>query len=392
MTSDNEKLPKLSLAALAGVPRALCLVWDTHHGLTLALGGTTLLQALMPAAAAWVGKLVIDGVVQAMSHSTNGLSRIGPLVGLALVLALAGQVLNSLAQVSQDLLRDLLGQRINTMIVEKAITLDLSYYETPAFYDMLQRAQQEAGYRPLAMVQQLLALVRGAITLLSFVALLLRFSPWMVLALVVTGLPALFVQSAYGRASFRMYSRRAPAWRKLIYLGLLLTDKHFVKEVKLFGLARTLLGRYEHLYAQFYRENCALSIRRNVGNLGLQLLALLGYYGGYLAVILQAIGGHITLGDLTMYSGVLMQAQSTAGALMSSLADLYEQNLFLSNLFTFLKLQPRIPPGGRGEPAPEILRSGLEMRNVTFQYPGISEPVLHNINLWWAKMALARPR
>jgi ATP-binding cassette subfamily B protein len=112
-----------------------------------------------------------------------------------------------------------------------------------------------------------------------------------------------------------------------------------------------------------------------------QLLALLGYYGGYLAVILQAIGGHITLGDLTMYSGVLMQAQSTAGALMSSLADLYEQNLFLSNLFTFLKLQPRIPPGGRGEPAPEILRSGLEMRNVTFQYPGISEPVLHNINL-----------
>lgn len=304
-----------------------------------------------------------------------------PLVILAFSIALAGQVLNGLAEMSQDLLRDLLGQRISLMIIEKAISLDLSYYETPAFYDMLQRAQQEAGYRPLAMLQQIFSLVRGTITLLSLMALLLRFSPWVVLALVVTGVPALFVQSAYGRAAFRMYSGRASEWRKLTYLSLLLTAKQFVKEIKLFGLAPVLLERYRRLYAKFYQENRLLSIKRNLGSIALQLVALLGYFGAYFAVIWQTIGGRLTLGDLTMYSAVLMQAQAAAGGLMFGLAELYEQNLFLSNLFAFLELQPRIPCDGTGRPAPKHVRSGITVQNVSFCYPGSREAVLHNVSL-----------
>ncbi len=335
----------------------------------------------MPAASAWVGKLVIDGVVQVTANPAEDLNQVGLLVGLAFGVAIAGQLLNILAQGSQDLLRDLLGQRINVLIIEKAVTLDLSYYETPAFYDMLQRAQQEAGHRPLAMLQQIFSLVRGAITLVSLVILLLRFSPWVVLVLIVTGLPALFVQSAYGQASFKMYSGRTLAWRQLMYLSLLLTARPFVKEIKLFGLAPILLERYSRLYARFYRENRDLLIRRNLGSAVLQLVALVGYFGAYLAVILQAIGRRITLGDLTMYSGVLMQAQAAAMSLMVSLADLYEQKLFLGNLFAFLELQPHIPADGTGCPAPPVLQSGIEMRNVTFRYPGSSESVLCNINL-----------
>ncbi len=370
-----------SLAALASISRTLRLVWDAHPSLTILLAGTTILQGLIPATSAWVGKLVVDGVVQAIANPAGRVAQLTALVVLAFTIALAGQILNSLAQVSQDILRDLLGQRINTMIIEKATTLDLSYYETPAFYNMLQRAQQEANYRPLSMLNQTFALIRGTITIISLIALLLRFSPWLVLVLVVTGLPALFVQSAYGRAAFRMYSGRTPAWRELMYLSSLLTAKRSIKEIKLFGLAPTLTGRYKELYARFYRENRSLSIKRNLGNIAMQLVSLLGYYGAYFAVILQTVSSRITLGDLTMYSNVLMQAQATANTLMFSLADLYEQNLFINNLFAFLELQPRIQPGGNGRPAPESFRSGIEMRNVTFRYPGTGKPVLNNINL-----------
>ncbi|MBN2001905.1 MAG: ABC transporter ATP-binding protein [Anaerolineae bacterium] len=178
-----------------------------------------------------------------------------------------------------------------------------------------------------------------------------------------------------------MQNRRAPAWRNLMYLGYLLTDQSFVKEIKIFGLAQTLLGRYKQLYRQFYEENRGLALRRSLGNGGLQILALLAHFGGYLAVILRTAAGYLTLGDLTMYSAILTQAQATAGAIMFGLADLYEQNLFINNLFTFLGLQPHIPSNGGGKPIPEALRTGIQMQNVTFHYPGVDEPVLREINL-----------
>lgn len=381
MTPNAESRPRQITATLRYLPRALRLVWDAHHGLALLLSATTLLQALLPAAGAWVGKLVVDGVVQATSNPAYPLSDLGLLVGLAFGVALAGQALSTLAEISQDLLRELLTQRINITIIEKATSLDLSYYETPAFYDMLQRAQQEASYRPLAMMQGTFSLMRSIITLASLVALLLRFSLWIVLVVAITSLPALWMQSVYGRARFQLYSERAPEWRKLNYLGLLLTAKHFAKEIKLFRLSPALLEWYKRLYSKFYRENRALSIKRNLAGAGLQLLALLGYYGSYFAVILQAIGARITLGDLTMYTAVLMQVQNIAGSLMLDLAGLYEQGLFLGNLFAFLELQPRIPPGGSGQPAPAALHSGIQMHNVTFRYPGAGQAALHHIDL-----------
>lgn len=369
------------MAALAGIPRALRLVWDTQPLLTVLLGAITLFQALVPAATAWVGKLVVDGVVGAMANPAEGLRPLLPLVGLALGIALGGQLLNSVAQLLQELLRDLLGRRINLLIIEKAITLDLSYYENPEFYDMLQRAQQEAGHRPLAMLQQIFSLGRGLLTLASFVILLVSFSPWLVLAVIGTGLPAFFVQSAYGRANFTLQSQRALAWRRLIYLGFLLTDQSFAKEIKLFGLAPTLLKRYKQLYQRFYEENRGLAVKRAVGNALLQGVALLAYFGGYVAVMVRTIAGYLTLGDLTLYSAILMQAQSTVNTIMFGLADLYEQNLFITNLFAFLSLEPHIPSNGSGKLAPETLRSGIDLQNVTFQYPGAARPVLREINL-----------
>jgi ATP-binding cassette subfamily B protein len=378
--SWRERL-RLPLMAFSGMPRALRLVWATQPILTVLLGMATLFQALIPAAGAWVGKLTIDAVVNAVAQPALGFEAVAQPLLLGVGLALAGQALNAVRQLSQDLLRDQLTYRINAMILDKALTLDLEFFETPHKQDMLQRAWQEASFRPLMLLQETFMLVQNLITIITLTALMLRFSVWVVLLLLVTGLPALYVQSKYARESFMLHSLRAGPWRRLMYYSMLLTNVHNVKEIKLFGLGRLLLDRYKTLYAQFMRENRALALRRNAASSALQLLGQVGYYGAYVAVILQTLAGRLTLGDLTLYSAVLMQAPMIAQSLMGVIGSIYEQNLFIGNLFAFLGLQPRVPPGGVGQPAPEALRQVIEFRNVTFRYPGATEDALHNVSL-----------
>jgi ATP-binding cassette subfamily B protein len=372
---------RMPLAAFSGMPRALKLVWDAHPSLTVLLGATTLLQALLPAATAWVGKLTVDAVVNTLAQPSAGLGLVTRPLVYGIGIALAGLILNTLNQFSQDILRDLLTLRINAQVMEKALSLDLETFETPHKQDMLERATQEASFRPLMMLQQTFLLMQSTITLITLVVLMFRFSAWVMLLLLVTGLPALYVQSRLARESFEMHSLRAPAWRRLSYYNFLITASHFVKEIKLFGLGRLLLDRYKAVYEQFMRENRTLAVRRNVANIALQGLGQAGYYAAYLLVILQTLSRRLTLGDLTLYSAVLLQAPMMAQSLMHILANIYEQNLFIGNLFEYLALKPRIPPGGQGRAAPAVIRQGVEFHHVTFRYPGASQDALHDINL-----------
>jgi ATP-binding cassette subfamily B protein len=376
--SWRERL-RLPFVAFSSLPRSLRMVWEAGPFLTSLLGGTTLVQSLLPAATAWVGKLIVDAVVSASAQDVKALAAVAQPIAFGAGLALLGLAMNALNQLSQDLLRDRLTYRINLLILEKALTLDLEFFETPHQQDMLQRAWQEANFRPLMMLQETFNLLRGVITLVSLTGLLIRFSPWVVLLLVVTGLPALYIQSKLARAGFEMYSLRAPEQRKLGYYSFLLTASHAVKEIKLFGLGRELLNRYMTLFTTFTRQNRSLALRRNAANTGLQVLAQVGYFGAYLLVIAQTLEGRLTIGDLTLYAGLLMQAPMTAQGLMFGVGNLYEQNLFVSNLFNFLALRPRLQTGA--QPAPETLRHGIEFDHVSFRYPGSTTEVLCDVTL-----------
>jgi len=378
--SWREKL-RQAPAVLAGVPRALRLVWDTHPALTTVLALTTLLQAFAPAATAWVGKLTVDAVVAALGQPALGPGVVARPIALGIGLAFAGQALRAVNQFSRDWLQDRLSQHINLLILEKVLTLDLEFFETPGKQDMLQRAWSEAGFRPLMMMEQTFGMMQSLITLVSLVALMLRFSPWVVLVLLVTGLPALVVQARFAQANFQMHRFRVPAWRRMMNYSMMLTQSYFVKEIKLFGLGRLFLERYQSLFAQFARENRTLALRRNTASVILELLSLLGYYGAYLAVILQTLAHRLTLGDLTLYSSILMQAPMTANAIMRGLAGIYEQNLFIGNLFAFLGVRPRLRPPANGRAAPDVLKQGIEFHHVNFRYPTEAEDALHDICL-----------
>lgn len=370
--------------ALRNTPEAFRLVWSASRSAALVGIGLTLVAAVLPAAQAWAGKLIIDSIVSAASQGMEpvaGLRFVGPYLALELALVLIGSLTSQVRNLFDRIIQSQLTNHINSLIIRKAISLDLQFFENPVFYDTLQNARRQADTSALAIVNSTLQMLQQVITLVSLVVLLIRFSPWLAVIVFVSAIPSFLSQSQYAERAFRAVSRRAPESRLLNYLEQLLTGSDTVKEIKLFGLGEPLLKRYQTLFTQFYLEDRAIAERRTIAGLGWGMLSNLVYYGSYAWIVLRTIVGLITLGDMTMFLAIFRQSQTSIRTLLDSLNRIYESNLFLDNLMTYLKLQPQLDAPTNGLTAPAPIRHGIEFRNVSFKYPGSDTYVLRNINL-----------
>jgi ATP-binding cassette, subfamily B, bacterial len=358
--------------------RALELVWSTHRGLTIALAVLTLIAGVLPASVAYVGSLIVDAVVGAIANQ-QGAARVVQLVVLEGVLIAAIAAAQRGLSLCQSLLRALLGQRVNVMILEKALTLDLVHFEDSEFYDKLTRARREASTRPLSLVTRTFGLVQNGISLTSYGVLLSHFSPWAVLVLVLAGLPAFMAETKFSGDAFRLFRWRSPETRMQIYLETVLAHESHAKEVKLFGLGPRLLERYRDIFRRLYREDRALTIRRDVWGFGLGLIGSASFYAAYAWIALSAVRRVITLGQMTMYVSLFRQGQSAVSAILSAVGGMYEDNLYLSTLYEYLETQVPEPLGAAVKgPHPE---DGIRFEDVSFTYPGAGHPALEHITL-----------
>jgi ATP-binding cassette subfamily B protein len=370
--------------AAVNIRRAFTLVITSHPPSAVAMAITTVIGAVLPAAQAWVGKLIVDGVVASIDGRVDpqaGLRAVLPwlLIEFGLVVVQAGN--GQARSLAEHILHSRLNLAINSRIIQKALELDLAHFENPEYYDKLQNARREADWRGLQIVNGGFYLIQNVITLFSFAALLLRFSPWLAVVLFAATIPAFIAQSHFAELTFRVITWRAPESRKLSYLEYLLTDYDSVKEVKLFGLGDPLLGRYANLFWKFLSEDQAIARRRSFASVGWGLLATLSYYGSYAWIVWKAVGRAITLGDMTLYLGIFRSSQGTFEAIFYGISELYENGLFMSNLFSFLELKPQMVVPERPIPLPRPIRTGFQFRNVSFRYPGQSAWALRDVNL-----------
>jgi len=359
-------------------------VWDAHHVATIIMALLTLGGALIPATQAWVGKLIIDSVVASINghvDATTGLLAVLPYLLIEFVLILAQSGIAQARSLTEHVLHARLNYSLNTRIIRKALALDLTHFENADFYDKLQNARREADYRALQIMNDGFYIVQNIITLISFGAILLTFNIWLTLILFGATIPAFIAQSKYAQLNFRLLSWRAPEARKLNYLEYLLTVDSSVKEVKLFGLGDPLLGRYADLFWKFMREDQALAQKRSFASFGWGLLATLSYYFAYAWIIFETIGGTITLGAMTMYLSIFRSSQNVFQTLFFGLSDLYENALFMSNLFAFLDLKPQMPVAASPIALPRPIVHGLEFRNVSFKYPDREAYALRDVSL-----------
>jgi ATP-binding cassette subfamily B protein len=360
---------------------ALRLVWATSHALTLAYAGLTLVAGLLPAAVAWVGALIVDSVVSGIAaHAATGvvasdevLRWVAVEAGLVVAMAAVQRGLSA----CQSLLRAQLGHRVNVMILEKALTLDLRHFEDSEFYDKLTRARREASSRPLSLVGRTFGVVQNGISLTSYAALLWQLSPWAVLLLVAAGLPSFVAEAKFSGDAFRLFRWRSPETRKQMYLEAVIASDEHAKEVKLFGLGPRLLDRYREIFHVLYDEDRRLTLRRTVWGFGLGLVGTAAFYGAYAWIGIEAVAGAITLGQMTMYLLLFKQGQSAVSASLSSIGGMYEDNLYLSNLYEYLEQEVPYTHGhATVGPSPG---DGVRFEDVSFSYPGSDTPAVDKV-------------
>ncbi len=368
-------------ATTAGIPRAVRLVWEGHRGYTLTMGLLSVVGGIVPTATAWISKLLIDAVVAAVQQSTpDRINAVVTLVAAQLGLYLGNSLLQTVRNVNQQALQELTAKRVQLMIMQHANRLDLASFENPQFYDALQQAQREAGYRPVSMVEEIFTLLRSLITFLSMIALIVRLGWIVALVALVAPIPSFIASTRYGWQGYRISRWQSPDRRRMTYYLDLLTRDTYNKEIKLFGLGDHFIARWETIANRFYLENRALARRRYLMGFVWGSLTTLVTSGTYLFVALQTIAGRLTLGDLTFYTQAVGSVQSSLTSILGGISDMYENSLYLSNLFEFLDYRPTITSPPEPRPLVRPLRQGIEFRDVSFTYPGKTEPALRHVS------------
>jgi ATP-binding cassette, subfamily B, bacterial len=359
--------------------KALNLVWTTSRQLTISLAVLSLVGGLLPGSIAYIGKLIVDSVVLAnrsglMIDRQNALGYVA-LEAVQITLLAATQ--KGLV-VCQSLLRVLLAQRVNELILEKALTLDLAHFEDSEFYDKMSQARSQASSRPLSLINRTFGLGQSALTLLTFSGLLWQFSGWAVLVLIAAAIPSFVAETRFSAHAFRLFRWRSPETRQQHYLETLLAREDYAKEVQLYQLGDMLLQRYREIFHRLYDEDRDLTIKKGIWGYLLGLLSTGAFYVAYAWMVIAAIGGAITLGEMTMYLVVFRQGQSTFTSALTSIGGMYEDNLYLANLYEFLE-QPMPQP--QGKVTQGISLDGIRFEQVSFSYPGSQQAVLNNISL-----------
>ncbi len=360
--------------------RAFELVWVTSRRITLWLMFLSVVAGLLPGAVAYVGKLIVDAIVEGHAKGIEaGMGLALRYVGAELLLIVLLAAVQRGLSLCESLLRAMLGQRVNELILEKALTLGLSDFEDSEFYDRMTRARREASSRPLSLVRRAFGLVQNGVTLVVYSGLLIRFSGWSVILLALAAVPAFIAEKKFSDDAFRLFRWRVPETRMQNYLESLLAREDHAKEVTLFRLGPLFLQRYRRIFLKLFAEDKALTLRRSGWGFGLGLLSTLGFYAAYAFIVVSAIRGVISLGDMTMYVLVFKQGQASLSSLLSSVGGMYEDNLYLSNLYEYLE-HPSPEASGTQTQGP-VPADGLRFVNVSFAYRGNKNPALRGISL-----------
>lgn len=341
------------------------------------------LQGLLPAAFVYLTRLLIDNLVLFLEVGQSG-TNTRPLIILAGLIATAlllTEILKSLSEWVRTVQAELVQDYLSGLIHDQALRLDLAFYESPAYHDLLEQVSNEVMSRPLALLENTGSLLQNGITLVAIAGLIIPYGLWLPLVLFLSTLPALAVSLHYNRRYHQWWKDSTPDRRRVTYYNTLLTHSTIAAEIRLFDLGHHFKRLYEILRLRLRRERIGWLKRQSLANLGGGVLAVISAGLVMLWMVWQAAQGRATLGDLVLFYQVFSRGQTILRTLLTNLGRMHSNSLFLANFFEFLQLQPQIVDPPRPQSASDGLTKEVCFQNVTFCYPGSSEPALLNFNL-----------
>jgi len=383
MTAPRTKSTREKIINTLRLKRALALVWQSAPVWTLVNAFLVVLQGILPLASLYLMKLIVDAVTASMSSANKDAA----FEHLLFLIALAGGVAfltvlsRSVSSVVSEAQAALVSDHILDLLHAKSIEADLEYYENPKYYDTLHRAQNDAPVRPTRIVNGLVQVGQSSLSLVAVFGLIASLSWIVAVALTVTAIPTAFVRLTYSDKLYRWQLACTEKERKSWYFHWLLTGDSHAKEIRLFGLGPLFIKRYHNLRKELRNERLSITAKRAAADMAAQAIAIVATFGSLVFIALNAYQGNITLGDLVMYFGALQQGQSFLTSLLSGLAGLYEDNLFLTTLYEFLDIKPTVKEPSNPVPVPEAMKEGISFEHVGFCYPGQRKKVLEDINL-----------
>jgi ATP-binding cassette subfamily B protein len=364
--------------ALKNVPAVLHFVWESGPSVVSWNISLRVLVAFLPVGMGIIGRFIIDGV------NNIRLNRPLPqhfwwLVASELALAVLIGILSRAVDYFDSLLADRYTHHVSVEVMRKAASLDVTSYEDPVFYDRLERARAQATDR-LAMIQQMGRLIQQTVTAVAFSAVLIRYSPFLLLLLIAGIIPAFLGESHFAFLTYAKNFHQTPWRRQMDYLRQVGGSKEAAKELKLFNLSNYLTGRFKGLSQRIYQENVALNRRRLFWGGLLAILGQFGYYGAYAYSIYRTIQGRYSVGDLTLITTAIMQSMANIQQAFSTASGVADQALFLTDLIAFFEMKPHVESKAGGISVSQPVAHGFEFRNVSFAYPGTSRRILSDFN------------
>ena len=396
MTAASSALPPIPTtfrarwAALRNIPAFLRLVWQASPAKTLASIVLRLVRAVLPVAALWIGKLIIDDVVHLSTLTDKPVTVMGwwqsghlglltLYVAAEFALAILSDVLGRVVDLVDSLLSDQLTMSTSIRLMDHAATLDLEDFEDSEFQDKLERARRQASGR-MTLMGQLFSQMQNLVTVATFAGGLLVYNPWLILLLLIALVPAFVGEAHFNAQSYSLDFRRTPERRDLDYVRQTAASVETAKEVKIFGLNAFLTERYRTLSESLYAANRKIARQRALWGALFTGLGTLGYYVAYASIIANTVSGKLTIGDLAFLSGSFLRLRSLLEGLLASFSSTAAQALYLDDLFSFFDVKPGILSPPNALPFPVPIRQGFVFENVGFRYPGAEKWAVRNLS------------
>ena len=363
----------------------LAFVWRSGPGWCVASAVVILLNGALPLAFLYAIKLLIDLVTGALATGADAVTEAQRTEMLVLVGWAAGiSLLQSFLTAAGRWVGEAQAQAVTDymfgVLHDKSVAVDLEYYENHAFKDKMHRAQREAPFRPKRIVNSLLQVSGNGVSLLTMAGLLVSYH-WSVLPiLLVSSVPGVMLRLRYS-SQFYSWTRKATSReRRSAYTNLLLTTVDFAKELRLFGLGKMLRSDFRELRDELRAEKLTVTRKRSWGEFVGEGLAIVGVFGVLASMGYAALAGTITIGSLVMYHGGLQKAWSYLGLMLRNVSLLYEDNLFVSDLFDFLEVETHVKNPPQPKALPDARGAALRFEHVSFKYPHDERMVLHDVD------------
>ena len=359
------------------VGKVMALIYRSDVRLSVLHIFMLLFTSILPLALLYATKYLVDAVERLIRSPQAG---IPPEIWFFVAFFCAVYLANRLFSVFDAYISGLLGEKtvnnIQRMIQKQSAEVDMAYYDTPSYYDAMYMAQQESAHRPLLLLDQLTAMVSESITLIGVVVMLCAFSIWSVPVMLLAGLPGLWVQLHRVKVLYAWRKSRIKDNRESNYHSALLTNRSFAKEVRSYGLFGYVQARFWEIRKRLYRQ------RRLIAGKTSRLSALTACWDMVALVFIiylllyKTRLGLLTIGGFVMYFQAFRKGGAALQSLVKSVSGVYENHLFLSNLFQFLGLEHRIQSPDHPVPFPAEIREGIRFEQVSFRYPGAKNSVL----------------